>query len=122
MRFVRITPEMTEMVIQHLRDSFFADEPLNKSVQLCERGNPHPALEQMCKATIADGLSLAAMEDKDIFKADATGAFSQRICRQFGMKVIGRIRYDEYLDNSGEPVFNVEEPHVELAIMILDLR
>ncbi|CAH0400243.1 unnamed protein product [Chilo suppressalis] len=196
MRFVRITPDMSESVIQHLRESFFADEPLNKAVRLCERGEPHYALEQMCRATIADGLSLAAIEEdyilgvslngilkpgdieealqkirqstdekfnkiftilytlsKDldlfdkldvdrilecriisasdrargrglgkemmkrsieiaeqenfkIFKADATGAFSQKICRHFGMKVFGRVRYDEYLDSTGNPVFN----------------
>ncbi|RVE42798.1 hypothetical protein evm_012555 [Chilo suppressalis] len=212
MRFVRITPDMSESVIQHLRESFFADEPLNKAVRLCERGEPHYALEQMCRATIADGLSLAAIEEdyilgvslngilkpgdieealqkirqstdekfnkiftilytlsKDldlfdkldvdrilecriisasdrargrglgkemmkrsieiaeqenfkIFKADATGAFSQKICRHFGMKVFGRVRYDEYLDSTGNPVFNVEPPHEELAVMILDLR
>lgn len=60
--FVRITVDMGEAVLQHLRDSFFADEPLNKAVGLCERGQPHAALERLCTATIADGLSLAAME------------------------------------------------------------
>lgn len=61
-RFVTITPDMSEAVIQHLRDNFFADEPLNKAVSLCERGQPHAALEGLCAATMADGLSIAAME------------------------------------------------------------
>ncbi|KAL0829015.1 hypothetical protein ABMA28_003887 [Loxostege sticticalis] len=61
-RYELLTTEVTEAVLQHLRDSFFADEPLNKAVSLCERGQPHAALEQLCIATIADGLSLGAFD------------------------------------------------------------
>lgn len=62
-RYVPITADMNAAVLQHLRESFFADEPLNKAVQLCERGQPHAALERLCTATIADGLSVAVVED-----------------------------------------------------------
>ncbi|KAF9420169.1 hypothetical protein HW555_003582 [Spodoptera exigua] len=159
-RFVTITPDMSEAVILHLRNNFFADEPLNKAVSLCQRGEPHAALERLCAVTIADGLSVAAVEgdtvDKilecriisvdqqargrglakelmsrsidvaiqngfKLFKADATGAFSQRICSSLGMEVIRTVRYDEYLDSSGTPVFNVPPPHEALAIMVRKL-
>ncbi|CAH2041636.1 unnamed protein product, partial [Iphiclides podalirius] len=148
-RFVIITPEMGEAVLQHLRESFFADEPLNKAVSLCERGQPHAALERLCTATMADGLSVAAMDgdtvlgvalngifrDLDLFnayrvdsilecriisvsdkargkglakelmkrsidiakehgfklfKVDATGAYSQRICSGLGLRTLAR--------------------------------
>ncbi|KAI8432006.1 hypothetical protein MSG28_004535 [Choristoneura fumiferana] len=51
-RYVTITPAMLDATIQHLRESFFADEPLNKAVALCERGQPHAALERLCAATV----------------------------------------------------------------------
>lgn len=60
--YTTITPEMSEAVLRHLRDSFFADEPLNKAVELCKRGQPHAALERLCAATMADGLSIAALD------------------------------------------------------------
>ncbi|KAE8748356.1 hypothetical protein FOCC_FOCC004992 [Frankliniella occidentalis] len=44
-------------VIAHLRWSFFADEPLNRSVALCERGQPHRELEEHARATLRDSLS-----------------------------------------------------------------
>lgn len=64
--YTTITPEMSDAVVQHLRDSFFADEPLNAAVGLCRRGQPHAALERLCAATMADGLSIAAMEDQNV--------------------------------------------------------
>lgn len=57
---------MQEVVLRHLRNSFFADEPLNNAVNLCERGQPHAGLEKLCIATIADGLSVAAMENGSV--------------------------------------------------------
>ncbi|KPJ14006.1 hypothetical protein RR48_03112 [Papilio machaon] len=192
--FVRITSEMGEAVLQHLRDSFFADEPLNKAVGLCERGQPHAALERLCTATIADGLSIAAMQgdtsiekiqqssdekynkiftilytvSRDLnlfstyqvdrilecriisvsnvargkglakelmkrsidvakekqfklFKVDATGAYSQRICSSLGLRTLRRVRYADYCGADGRPVFNVPPPHDALAVMALEL-
>ncbi|KAJ8869471.1 hypothetical protein PR048_028462 [Dryococelus australis] len=48
-------------VIQHLRNSFFADEPLNSAVQLCRPGEPHAELEDHSLTTLADGLSQMAV-------------------------------------------------------------
>lgn len=68
-QFVTITPSMQEAVLQHLRESFFADEPLNKAVGLCQRGEPHAALERLCAFTMADGLSVAAVEGDTVRKS-----------------------------------------------------
>ncbi|NP_001177771.1 N-acetyltransferase 2 [Bombyx mori] len=209
--FVVVMPSMKDAVIQHLRDSFFADEPLNKAVGLCERGQPHAALERLCLATMTDGLSIAAMDgDKvlgvalngilrhgdieqsiekikqstdekfnkifnilytvsrdlnlfntfevdlimecriisvhenargrglakelmkrsidlardnefKLFKVDATGAFSQRICRSLSLEELKSVRYDEYCDESGTPIFRVPPPDHALCVMILKL-
>ncbi|CAD0197649.1 unnamed protein product [Chrysodeixis includens] len=154
-RFVTISPDMSEAVIQHLRNNFFVDEPLNKAVSLCERGQPHAALEGLCAATMADGLSIAAMEgdtqslekihqssdekfnkiftilytvsqDLDLFntyqlfKADATGAYSQRVCLSLGMRAVRSVRYSEYRDARG-PVFTVPPPHDALAVMLREI-
>lgn len=50
-----------DRVIQHLRDNFFADEPLNKSVELVSRGDSNPQLEKQSLKTISDGLSVMAL-------------------------------------------------------------
>ncbi|VVC94649.1 unnamed protein product [Leptidea sinapis] len=72
-QFTRITPEMLEPVLSHLRNSFFADEPLNKAVSLCERGQPHAALERLCAATIFDGFSVAAVEGNTVLGVALNG-------------------------------------------------
>ncbi|CAG9583026.1 unnamed protein product [Danaus chrysippus] len=177
-QFITVTQDMREAVIRHLRDSFFADEPLNKAVGLCQRGQPHAALERLCVATIADGLSVAAVERDTIFnilytvsrdlelfqtfgvdrvlecrivsvsehargrglakelmkrsiqiamdhgfklfKVDATGAYSQRICSSLGLRVLQKVRYSEHCDQNG-PIFKVPPPHDSLCIMALEI-
>ncbi|XP_047100140.1 arylalkylamine N-acetyltransferase 1 [Schistocerca piceifrons] len=49
-------------VIKHLRDNFFADEPLNCSVRLCQPGEPHAELEEHALSTLRDRLSWMAMD------------------------------------------------------------
>lgn len=53
-----------------------------------------------------------------LFKADATGAYSQRICSSFGMEPISTVRYDNYFDEEGRLVFEVPPPHEALVVMI----
>lgn len=49
-------------VIEHLRNNFFADEPLNSSVGLCKRGEGHVLLEQHSLDTLQDGMSIMAID------------------------------------------------------------
>ncbi|RZF35578.1 hypothetical protein LSTR_LSTR005106 [Laodelphax striatellus] len=49
-------------VIVHLRHNFFADEPINKSVELCQPGEPHAELEEHSLSTLRDGLSVMALD------------------------------------------------------------
>ncbi|CAG5043655.1 unnamed protein product [Parnassius mnemosyne] len=56
-----------------------------------------------------------------LFKVDATGAYSQRICSSLGLRTLRRVRYSEYCDEDGVPVFNVPPPHDALAVMALQL-
>ncbi|XP_034255898.1 dopamine N-acetyltransferase [Thrips palmi] len=57
-----IPEERFDDVIAHLRCSFFADEPLNRSVRLCERGQPHRELEEHARQTLRDNLSEMALD------------------------------------------------------------
>lgn len=64
MIFQRITPDRYHDVILHLRESFFFDEPLNKAVKLCIAGQGNEELENYSIATLEDGLSVMAINDK----------------------------------------------------------
>lgn len=65
MIFQRVTPDRYNDVILHLRDSFFFDEPLNKAVELCTAGTGNEELENYSIATLEDGLSIMAINDKE---------------------------------------------------------
>ncbi|XP_011299206.1 uncharacterized protein [Fopius arisanus] len=50
-------------VIEHLRFNFFADEPLNYGVRLCQKGEPHRELENHCLSTLKQGHSRMLVTD-----------------------------------------------------------
>jgi len=59
--FGLIDEERYDDVIDHLRNNFFADEPLNNAVSLCRPGEPHAELEEHSLTTLRDGLSQMAV-------------------------------------------------------------
>lgn len=61
MEFVKIPPHRFNDAIVHLRNTFFVDEPLNKSVELCTADNGHPLSEKYSLKTLSDGFSLMAV-------------------------------------------------------------
>ncbi|XP_055593344.1 arylalkylamine N-acetyltransferase 1 [Uranotaenia lowii] len=208
-RLEPITDEYHNDVIEHLRRTFFADEPLNKAVNLTRPGQGHPLLEHHSLSTLHDGVSVMAITNegeiagvalngilhgnrdiehsleklnsikdenfKKIFKllyeqnlrinlfkqfdvdkifeirilsvdskfrgqglakrlmekseqiaveqgfqmmkTDATGAFSQRVVSSLGFVTKCEIKYTDYLDEQGDQIFVVEQPHEKLKIM-----
>lgn len=65
MKYVKITPDRIDDVIKYLRYTFFADEPLNKAVKLCEPGEGHHESEKYSRKTLESGLSVMAVTDDD---------------------------------------------------------
>lgn len=63
MRFEKITEDRFGEVILHLKEAFFADEPLNKAVGLCQKGEGHVELERHSLSTLADNLSVMALSE-----------------------------------------------------------
>lgn len=61
MEYVKIPPHRFNDVIVHLQNTFFLDEPLNKSVELCTPGCEHGLSEKYSLKTLKDGLSLMAV-------------------------------------------------------------
>lgn len=61
MEFARVNEERFGEVIMHLKLSFFADEPLNKAVNLCQPGEGHLELERHALSTLADNMSIMAL-------------------------------------------------------------
>ena len=66
---VTISENRFSEVIDHLRLNFFADEPLNKAVGLCERGDSHYELEQHCLQTLKQGYSRMLVDQKGTVQA-----------------------------------------------------
>ncbi|XP_052857303.1 arylalkylamine N-acetyltransferase 1 isoform X1 [Drosophila gunungcola] len=64
MEYKQIEMEDCDQVLEHLRRSFFADEPLNKSAGLCQNGSSCIALEAHCVEAIKDRMSLMAVDAK----------------------------------------------------------
>jgi len=57
-KIVHVTPKDTEKVLEHLRRSFFIEEPLNICIQLLgENGDEDcPELEEYCSKSILEGI------------------------------------------------------------------
>lgn len=64
-QYVKITPDRYDDVIKYLRSTFFADEPLNKAVKLCEPGEGHYDTEKFSLQILQDDLSVMALTDDD---------------------------------------------------------
>lgn len=92
-----IPEERFDDVIDHLRGSFFADEPLNRSVRLCERGQAHRELEEHARQTLRDNLSEMAL--------DVT---TNQVGRRTVRKVAVRYRFDfEFHDGAGPDIDSI---------------
>ncbi|KAJ8683844.1 hypothetical protein QAD02_019636 [Eretmocerus hayati] len=53
-----------EHVLNHLRKNFYADEPLNRAVGLCNRGEAHAELDRHCASTLAHNCSCIIVDQK----------------------------------------------------------
>jgi hypothetical protein len=82
--FGPIPEERYNDVINHLRNNFFADEPLNHAVSLCRPGEPHAELEEHSLTTLRDGLSQMAVHTD-------TGQVS--CCHYKGLELLSLVAY-----------------------------
>lgn len=65
MRYIPIPVDRFPDVIIHLRYTFFPDEPLNKSLDLCGVGEAHTELELHSWSTMEQGFSVMALDDEN---------------------------------------------------------
>ncbi|XP_065345892.1 arylalkylamine N-acetyltransferase 1-like [Cloeon dipterum] len=71
--------DLYEAVMEHLRLTFFWEEPLNVCVSLCEApGSGHPKLEAVCLDTLQDGLSIVALSDGKVVGCALNGSQSRQ--------------------------------------------
>lgn len=59
--YKRLTPKFHDDVMIHLKETFFVDEPLNKAMQICKRGEGHEDLEELVIFTMNEGGSILAL-------------------------------------------------------------
>lgn len=59
----------------------------------------------------------AAENDFRMMKLDATSLFTQKVSASLGYLMRSEYRYDEYVDENNERIFDVEPPHESSKIM-----
>ena len=57
-----------------------------------------------------------------MLKADATGICSQKIVSSSGFKFLSERYYGKYVNENGEPILEVEAPHLKLVLFYKDLN
>lgn len=72
MEFIKIEANDFERVIEHLRKTFFADEPLNKAVNLCLPGKWEIQLWWPYRHIYSPYYSKIALQAKDIMNSKST--------------------------------------------------
>lgn len=84
MEYKIIEPNRYEDVIEHLKHNFFADEPLNASIKLCQSGEGHAELEKHSLKTLQDGLSVMAVTaEQEVSKKKEKMFFSFCLQRKY---------------------------------------
>lgn len=73
----------------------------------------------VAKRLLQESEKVARCEGFHVMKADATGFFSQKICKSLGFITLLEIPYQDYTEDNeeGVAVFNVDPPHFALKIM-----
>jgi len=130
--FKKLTPKYHDDVIIHLRNTFFADEPLNRATKLCQRGEGHPELEQVVFDTLADDLSIIALtSDGEIAGVALNGWLHKgevakcrqklKDCQDERFRTIFTLLYDENLKVDLFSQFNLEKMF-EVRILSVDSK
>ncbi|XP_059609185.1 arylalkylamine N-acetyltransferase 1 [Phlebotomus argentipes] len=119
-------------IIIHLRNTFFADEPLNRAVKLCRPGEGHLELERHSEKTLRDGLSVMAVTDENVIAGVALNGILRRgevrkaldalkDTQDERFKKIFRLLYEENLKTDFFDSFGVEKIF-EIRILSVDCR
>lgn len=118
--FFMIKPIHYDEVIEHLRENFFYDEPLNRAVGLCrEKGEGHPELEKHSLATLSDGVSVAVQNSKGeivgvclngILHPGETSKAKEALdkCQDARFRKIFNLLYDQNLKFNLFEMFNID--------------
>lgn len=67
-------------------------------------------------------LSKAASEGYSHIFTETTSYYTARLREKIGFECIYQQRYDEYLDENGQVIFNTKEPHEAAKILALPLQ
>ncbi|KAL7295726.1 hypothetical protein TKK_0011071 [Trichogramma kaykai] len=78
LRCLPVPKRRYDEVMAHLRLNFFADEPLNRAVGLCKKGENHLELERHCLATLASRMSCMIVDENDKIAGTALNGIVKR--------------------------------------------
>lgn len=69
MEYKLINEDRYQEVLEHLKNHFFADEPLNKATDLCAHAKGQNYMEQQTIKTLQDQMSLMAISTDNQVKS-----------------------------------------------------
>ncbi|XP_050596276.1 arylalkylamine N-acetyltransferase 1-like isoform X1 [Bombus affinis] len=69
----------------------------------------------VAKALLERTLEIGKERGFHVARADCSSSFSGRLCTRMGFNRIYELKYTDYLDEDGNPVFTPAHPHVEIV-------
>ncbi|XP_011504927.1 PREDICTED: uncharacterized protein LOC105367815 [Ceratosolen solmsi marchali] len=83
-------------VLEHLKYNFFADEPLNRAIGLCRKGESHQELERHCLFTLAQGISCMIVDEGDKIVGTALNGIVKRGEREECERRLAELQDDKF--------------------------
>lgn len=56
-----------------------------------------------------------------MIRSDCTSLFSGKLCKRYGFEPVYELKYTDYLDENGAPVFTPAVPHVSVMTYVKKL-
>ncbi|XP_046824196.1 arylalkylamine N-acetyltransferase 1-like isoform X1 [Vespa crabro] len=66
----------------------------------------------IAKALIEKTIEIAKEHNFQAIRVDCTSMFSGKLCERFGFETIDQVKYSDYVDENGKPIFTPAPPHM----------
>ncbi|XP_024937375.1 dopamine N-acetyltransferase isoform X2 [Cephus cinctus] len=75
----------------------------------------------VAKALMEKTIEIAKERNFQILRCDCTSFFSGKLCEKFGFEICYEVKYADYVDENGTPIFHPSPPHTAAVTYITKL-